>query len=142
MADTNPPVDDLSLSHITQANFTEKQTSEDQKMLIHRALSSGDSNLHIYVRQLPPLQTTQIWYRRKVSPHKNTSHCSSTNPVKTLPPSPPMSEQPVYDLLYANADKLNDDILLAIFYSYRLDHEEDWNCQLRWCKLSHVCQKW
>ena len=53
-----------------------------------------------------------------------------------------MSERPVYKPLYTNADMLNDDILLAIFYHYRLDNEEDWNRRLRWCKLSHVCRKW
>ena len=48
----------------------------------------------------------------------------------------------MYDLLYTNADTLNEDILLEIFYHYRSNHEENWNRQLRWCKLSHVCRKW
>ena len=69
MADTNTPAGDLSLSPITQANSTAKHTSKDQKMLIRRALSSGDNDLHIYVGQLPPLRTTQIRYRRKVRHH-------------------------------------------------------------------------
>ena len=36
---------------------------------------------------------------------------------------------------------LNNDILLSVFNCYRLDNY-DWNYQLLWCKLSHVCQRW
>jgi len=112
-------------------------------MLIRRALSSGDNDLHIYVGQLPPLRTTQIRYRRKVRRHTRILHNVHASVwCRSCPPPPSTSERPVYDLLYTNADNLNDDILLAIFYHYRLDHEEDWNRQLRWCKLSHVCRKW
>ena len=37
---------------------------------------------------------------------------------------------------------LEDDILLVIFNYYRLDDDNDWNVQLGWCKLSHVCRRW
>jgi len=37
---------------------------------------------------------------------------------------------------------LNGDALLEIFHHYRLDDEQGWNNQLRWCKLSHVCRRW
>ena len=37
---------------------------------------------------------------------------------------------------------LNDDLLLGIFNCYRLDVNNDWNVQLGWRKLSHVCQRW
>jgi hypothetical protein len=39
-------------------------------------------------------------------------------------------------------DTLNDDVLFSIFGSYRLDDDENWNLQLRWCKLVHVCRRW
>ena len=39
-------------------------------------------------------------------------------------------------------DILNDDMLLSIFGSYRLDDDENWNLQLRWYKLVQVCRKW
>lgn len=39
-------------------------------------------------------------------------------------------------------DALNSNVLLALFDHYRLGDEDGWNLQLRWCKLSHVCQKW
>ncbi|KAI9432060.1 hypothetical protein H4582DRAFT_1126248 [Lactarius indigo] len=37
---------------------------------------------------------------------------------------------------------VNDDILLSIFNSYRLDEDNAWNTRLGWCKLSHVCRRW
>lgn len=37
---------------------------------------------------------------------------------------------------------LNHDVLLRIFDFYRLDDEENWNAQFKWCKLSHVCREW
>jgi hypothetical protein len=62
--------------------------------------------------------------------------------MQILPPPPPTSERPAYDLLYTTADGLNSDILLTIFDHYRLDDEGDWNGQRRWCKLAQVCRKW
>ena len=89
MADTNTPTDDLSLSRITQANFTEQQTSEDQKTLIRIALSSGGNNLHIYVGQLPPLHTTQIRYWRKVRLHTRILHTAHASVrYRSCPPHP------------------------------------------------------
>jgi hypothetical protein len=43
---------------------------------------------------------------------------------------------------YLTIHCLNDDILLDIFYCYRLDEDNGWNYRLGWCKLSHVCQRW
>jgi hypothetical protein len=37
---------------------------------------------------------------------------------------------------------LNDDVLLSIFGSYRLDDDENWNLQREWFKLIHVCRRW
>jgi len=37
---------------------------------------------------------------------------------------------------------LNHDVLLNIFYQYRLEDVDGWNIRLAWCKLSHVCRKW
>ncbi|KAI9432003.1 hypothetical protein H4582DRAFT_2132524, partial [Lactarius indigo] len=37
---------------------------------------------------------------------------------------------------------LNNDILLSIFNSYRLDEDNAWNTRLGWRKLSHVCRRW
>jgi hypothetical protein len=37
---------------------------------------------------------------------------------------------------------LNDDVLLSIFGSYRLDDDKNWNLQLKWFKLIHVCRRW
>ncbi|KAI9457243.1 hypothetical protein BJY52DRAFT_1378399 [Lactarius psammicola] len=60
-----------------------------------------------------------------------------------LPPPPPTSERPGYDVqLYTTINELNDDILLGIFNYYRLDEENAWNVRLGWCKLFHVCQRW
>ncbi|KAI0300013.1 hypothetical protein B0F90DRAFT_570808 [Multifurca ochricompacta] len=59
-----------------------------------------------------------------------------------LPPMPPVAEQPDYPVLYTTVNTLNDDVLLSIFDSYRLDDEENWNLQLRWSKLAHVCRRW
>ena len=39
-------------------------------------------------------------------------------------------------------DSVDDDVLLDIFGSYRLDDDENWNLQLRWCKLIQVCRRW
>jgi hypothetical protein len=33
-------------------------------------------------------------------------------------------------------------VLLSIFSSYRLDDDENWNLQLIWCTLTHVCRRW
>jgi F-box-like len=63
-------------------------------------------------------------------------------PSEFMPPPPPTPERPAYCLLLTAADTLNGDVLLQIFDFYRLDDEENWNLQLRWCKLSHVCRKW
>ena len=74
---------------------------------------------------------------------KSISYFSYLNPmIQFLPPPAPTTERPGYNLLYTTIDTLSVDILLAIFDSYRLDYEESWNLQLRWCKLSHVCRKW
>ncbi|KAI0300014.1 hypothetical protein B0F90DRAFT_1817813 [Multifurca ochricompacta] len=54
-----------------------------------------------------------------------------------LPPSPPTSERPGYSVLYTTVHRLNDDILLSIFDSYRLEDEDNWNRRSGWCKLSH-----
>jgi hypothetical protein len=62
--------------------------------------------------------------------------------VQDLLPSAPTSERPGYELLYTTADTLYSNTLLTIFDDCRLDNEESWNRQLRWCKLSHVCRKW
>ena len=43
---------------------------------------------------------------------------------------------------YSAIHWLNDDILLSVFNCYRLENEYNWNYQLLWCKLSHVCQRW
>jgi F-box-like len=45
-------------------------------------------------------------------------------------------------VLYTYIDMLNDDVLLKIFNHYRLSDEENWNRQLRWCKIAHVCRRW
>ena len=37
---------------------------------------------------------------------------------------------------------LNNDILLGIFHSYRLDEKNGWNVRLGWRSLSQVCQRW
>ena len=47
-----------------------------------------------------------------------------------------------FNNLRTTMDTLNDDVLLSIFGSYRLDDDENWNLQLRWFKLIHVCRRW
>jgi len=64
------------------------------------------------------------------------------NLIQDPSPSPPTSERPEYVPLYTSADAFNSNVLLTIFDHYRLDDEESWNLQLRWCKLSRVCQRW
>ena len=74
---------------------------------------------------------------------KSISHFSCMNPlVQFLPPPAPTTERPAYDTFYTTIDTLNVGILIAIFGLYQLDDEESWNLQPRWCKLTHVCQKW
>ncbi|KAI0251684.1 hypothetical protein BJV78DRAFT_1209845 [Lactifluus subvellereus] len=56
-----------------------------------------------------------------------------------VPPSQlPAAGWPEHNALHT----LNDDVLLSIFSTYRLDDEDNWNLQLRWCKLAHVCRRW
>ena len=57
--------------------------------------------------------------------------------------STPTSERG-FNTPYPAIHWLNNDILLSVFNSYRLDDEDDWNLRLPmgWCKLSHVCQRW
>ena len=45
-------------------------------------------------------------------------------------------------IVHCAIDSANDDALLCIFRSYRLDDDENWNLQRRWCKLIHVCRRW
>ncbi|KAN0133873.1 hypothetical protein V8E53_008305 [Lactarius tabidus] len=63
--------------------------------------------------------------------------------AQDLPLPPPTSERG-YNVPrpYTAINWLDGDILLSIFNCYRLDDENHWNFRLRWCKLSHVCQKW
>jgi hypothetical protein len=54
-------------------------------------------------------------------------------------------EQPE-NRLFSRADEthihnLDDDSLLQVFSYYRLE-EDNWNLQLKWRKLVHVCQRW
>jgi len=61
------------------------------------------------------------------------------------PPPLPTPDWPGYNVTLHNRSPnsiLNDDTLLEIFNHCRLQDEEVWNYQLRWCKLSHVCRKW
>ena len=37
---------------------------------------------------------------------------------------------------------LDNDSLLQIFSHYRLEHEDSWNLQHMWRKLTHVCRRW
>ncbi|KAI9456028.1 hypothetical protein BJY52DRAFT_607568 [Lactarius psammicola] len=67
---------------------------------------------------------------------------SATRTLTLDPPSPPTSERPWYPVLYTTTDMLNDDVLLGVFNYYRLDNEINWNTQLGWRKLSHVCRRW
>ncbi|KAH9022725.1 hypothetical protein EDB84DRAFT_1509981 [Lactarius hengduanensis] len=59
-----------------------------------------------------------------------------------LPPPPPTSEEPEYQVLYTSINTLNDDILLGIFSHYRPDDEGNRKRQLGWFKLAHVCRRW
>ena len=45
-------------------------------------------------------------------------------------------------MYYTTANTLNDDVLLCIFYYYRLCDQNSWDAQLGWFKLSHVCRRW
>ena len=55
---------------------------------------------------------------------------------------PPLTPERGYNVPYRTIHWLNDDILLCIFNCYRMDSQHNWNRELLWCKLSHVCQKW
>jgi hypothetical protein len=69
---------------------------------------------------------------RQLRSDKLSKHSSLTVHL-ALPPPPNQ---------YPAIHWLNDDILLNIFNYYRLDDENDWNRQLGWFKLSHICQRW
>ncbi|KAI0290302.1 hypothetical protein BC826DRAFT_1106538 [Russula brevipes] len=89
-------------------------TCEDWRHLIHRRQGLDNNDLHIHARQRPP-DFARNWSATL------TANVRATG----------------YNLLYTTADTLNIDVLLTIFNHYRLDDEERWNTQLRWCKLSH-----
>ena len=122
-----------------------ERTFEDWRDLIRRKMGSGDGNLHIYASQTPPSWSTRNLVRRN-EPSLSILHIQLPmfQYQEKDPPPPPTSERPGYNVLYNRypISILNDDTLLEIFNHYRLEDEEGWNYQHRWCKLSHVCQKW
>ncbi|KAH9054692.1 hypothetical protein EDB87DRAFT_1688992 [Lactarius vividus] len=60
-----------------------------------------------------------------------------------LPPPPPTSEEPEYQVLYTSINTLNDDVLLSIF-SHNLPAGTRNNRKplLGWFELTHVCRRW
>lgn len=72
----------------------------------------------------------------------SAQRCCGSSMDLDLPPPPPTSEGPEYQVLYTSVNTLNDDVLLSIFNHYRPDDENTWNHQLGWFKLAHVCQRW
>jgi len=117
-------------------------TCEDWTDLIRTMLGHNNDDLCIFAKYRPSLTKTpcpSVSCIEHSSSVRHVNHPPSSTQV--LPPSVPKSERPGYSVLYTDADTLNGDILLTIFDHYRLDNE-DWNRQLRWCKLSHVCGKW
>jgi hypothetical protein len=131
--DSNTLAYDLRLHPIITTTPTAKSTSGDRRDLLRGALGSSYNDLYIYVGQLPPLWT----FRENL--HQGEHHVARpSDPVQVAP----TSERPGYDVGYATADRLNGDVLLKIFELCRLDDEENWNLQLRWCTLSHVCRTW
>ena len=45
-------------------------------------------------------------------------------------------------MYYTSISTLNDDVLLGIFFYYRLHDQNSWEIQLGWLKLSHVYRRW
>lgn len=92
----------------------------------------------------PKTTNVYVFTRRSHSSAENWVFHRETDyfPMLTLaqvPPSKlPAAERPGNRPI----DLLNDDMLLSIFGSYRLDDDENWNLQLRWYKLVHVFRKW
>ncbi|KAH8986778.1 hypothetical protein EDB86DRAFT_2223078 [Lactarius hatsudake] len=90
---------------------------DDWAILSHP--SSHSINIQIYATQMP---------------HGSTD--------LDLPPPPPTSEEPEYQVLYTSINALNNDILLGIFSHYRPDDKSNRKHQLGWFKLAHVCRRW
>ena len=104
------------------------------------------------------------FYRHKLfSPSTSPPQLSNTSPSDINQrelPHPTRGYHPLISMYYLAREKmerdgyyvtlrnrsltsiLNDDTLLEIFNQCRLQDDELWNHQPRWCKLSHVCRKW
>ena len=54
----------------------------------------------------------------------------------------PLTSKRGYNAQCPAIHRLNDDILLYLFDSYRLGEEYRWNRRFFWLKLFHVCQRW
>ncbi|KAH9018838.1 hypothetical protein EDB84DRAFT_636918 [Lactarius hengduanensis] len=59
-----------------------------------------------------------------------------------LPPPPPTSDKPGYQVLYTSINTLNDDTLLGIFNHYLPVARDNWKPRLGWFELAHVCRRW
>jgi len=139
---SRPPVSLRPLWPISVSNPMVEWTFEDWRDLIRTMLGHDNDDLCFLAIYRPSLKETpcpSVSCLEHGFSVRHANHAPSSTQV--LPPSVPKSERPGYSILYTNADTLNGDILLTIFKHYRLDNE-DWNRQLRWCKLSHVCGKW
>ena len=59
-----------------------------------------------------------------------------------LPPPPPTSREPVYQVLYTSINTLNDDALLIIFKHHRPADDERNGALRPWWSLARVCRRW
>ena len=105
---------DFSSLPIVTANPTTKRTSQDRICLIRNTLGSGDKDFHIYAGQLLPLWSTRkmVRYDKSGLRMPHIDHAS----IRYRPHTP--------------------------HHQHPSDLDDDWSLQLRWCKLSRVCQKW
>ncbi len=109
---------------------------DDWAVLSHP--SSHSINIQIYSAQRPHGSTDLVRFNALNTLHKPTHQFLTQD----LPPPPPTSEEPEYQVLYTSINTLNDDILLSIFSRYLPGARNNWKLRLGWFELAHVCRRW
>ena len=119
------------------ANPVAQTTFEDWTVLTRPELDFF--NIHIFDERVSLPVSTESMVCLSAS---GMAHDSDTRTLTSDHPEPPTSERPGYQILYTTIDTLTDDELLGAFNQYRLDNGVNWNTQLGWRNLSHVCRRW
>ena len=98
-------------------------------------------NLQIYSAQSGRASTKDLVSLNAVKTlHEHEIHRLTL--TKGLPPPPPTSREPVYQVLYTSINTLNDDVLLSIFKHHGPADNERNGVSRPWWSLSRVCRRW